>query len=80
VGDPSLEKLEFSAAYINEEIGDSTSERYRADRRLHRGARPLAGACCSSRSKGAHGFPDGTTSDDLLLNPGVSYSSLPPIS
>ena len=78
VGDPSLEKLEFSAAYINEEIGDLDSERYELTggytEVLGRWQRVLFLKINRERT----GFPDGTSSDDLLLIPGVSYSSLPP--
>jgi translocation and assembly module TamA len=78
VGDPSLEKLEFSTAYINEEIGDLNSERYELTggytEVLGRWQRVLFLKINRERT----GFPDGTASDDLLLIPGVSYSSLPP--
>ena len=78
VGDPSLEKLEFSAAYINEEIGDLESERYELTggytEVLGRWQRVLFLKINQERTS----FPDGTSSEDLLLIPGVSYSSLPP--
>jgi translocation and assembly module TamA len=78
VGDPSLEKLEFSAAYINEEIGDLESERYELTggytEVLGRWQRVLFLKINQERTS----FPDGSTSADLLLIPGVSYASLPP--
>ena len=78
VGDPSLEKLEFSTAYIDEEIGDLDSERFEVIGGYHRGARPLAAGAVpqdqprNGRSSRRH------RADDLLLIPGVSYASLPP--
>jgi translocation and assembly module TamA len=78
VGDPSLEKLEFSTAYINEEIGDLESERVEVvggvTEAMGRWQRVLFLKLNQERSI----FPDGTDETDLLLIPGVSYASLPP--
>ena len=78
VGDPSLEKLEFSTAYINEEIGDLESERIEViggfTQALGRWQRVLFLKLDEERSI----FPDGTDETALLLIPGVSYASLPP--
>jgi translocation and assembly module TamA len=78
VGDPSLEKLEFSAAYITEEIGDLDSERYE----LTGGYTEVLGrwqrVLFLKINQETTSFPDGTEQTDLLLIPGVSYASLPP--
>jgi translocation and assembly module TamA len=78
VGDPSLEKLEFSTAYINEEIGDLESERVEVvgglTEAMGRWQRVLFLKLNQERSI----FPDGTDETDLLLIPGASYASLPP--
>jgi translocation and assembly module TamA len=78
VGDPSLEKLEFSTAYIDEEIGDLGSERVELiggiTQAMGRWQRVLFLKIDKERST----FPDGTATTDLLLIPGVSYASLPP--
>jgi translocation and assembly module TamA len=78
VGDPSLEKLEFSAAYIDEEIGDLDSERYE----LTGGYTEVLGrwqrVLFFKINQETTSFPDGTEQTDLLLIPGVSYASLPP--
>ncbi|HEX9771960.1 MAG TPA: BamA/TamA family outer membrane protein [Steroidobacteraceae bacterium] len=78
VGDPSLEKLEFSTGYIDEEIGDLGSERVELiggfTEAMGRWQRVLFLKIDKERST----FPDGTATTDLLLIPGVSYASLPP--
>ena len=78
IGDPSLEKLEFSVGYINEEIGDLESERVEVvgglTQALGSWQRVLFLKVNNERSI----FPDGTSETDLLLIPGVSYASLPP--
>ena len=78
VGDPSLEKLEFSTGYISEEIGDLESERFEVigglTEAMGRWQRVLFLKLNEERTI----FPDGTDQTDLLLIPGASYSSLPP--
>ena len=78
VGDPSLEKLEFSAGFIQEEIGDLDSERIELisslTEALGRWQRVLFLKLNEERTT----FPDNTDQTDLLLIPGVSYSSMPP--
>ena len=70
VGDPSLEKLEFSAAYINEEIGDLESERYELTggytEVLGRWQRVLFLKINQERSS----FPDGTDERRPAADPG----------
>ena len=78
IGDPSLEKLEFSGGYVNEKLGDLDSERFE-----------LVGSITQVRKKWQRVLflrvndevttnPDGTESDVLLLIPGISFASLPP--
>jgi translocation and assembly module TamA len=78
VGDPSLEKLEFSVGYIDEEIGDLQSERVEVVGGLTQAMgswqRVLFLKVINERSI----FADGTSDTDLLLIPGASYASLPP--
>ncbi len=78
VGDPSLEKLEFSAGYVNEDIGDLRSQRYEIAGGLTqvfgRWQRVLFLKVNQERTI----VPGGPDTDDLLLIPGISYASLPP--
>jgi translocation and assembly module TamA len=78
VGDPALEKLEFSAGYINEELGDLDSERYELVGGLTQVMGPWQRVLFMQVNRERTGFPDGTSNDDLLLIPGISYASLPP--
>jgi translocation and assembly module TamA len=77
VGDPSLEKLEFSSAYIREELGDLDSERYELTGSytevLGRWQRVLFLKLNQEETS-----TNGDSQSDLLLIPGVSSSSLPP--
>jgi translocation and assembly module TamA len=78
VGDPALEKLEFSAGYINEELGDVDSERIETTvgltQAMGQWQRVLFARLQNERSS----YPDGTRTEDLLLIPGISYASMPP--
>jgi translocation and assembly module TamA len=78
VGDPALEKLEFSAGYINEELGDVDSERVETTvgltQAMGQWQRVLFARLQDERSS----YPDGTRTEDLLLIPGISYASMPP--
>ena len=78
IGDPALEKLEFTAGYINEELGDVESERIETTAGLTHAMgqwqRVLFARLQNERST----FPDGTETEDLLLIPGISYASMPP--
>ena len=78
VGDPALEKLEFSAGYINETLGDVDSERVETGAGLTQTMGHWQRVLFAKLSKERSSYPDGTQTDDLLLIPGVSYSSLPP--
>jgi len=78
VGDPALEKLEFSTGYINEQLGDVDSERIEAiaglTQEMGKWQRVLFLKLNDERS----GYPDGTSERALLLIPGISYASQPP--
>ena len=78
VGDPALEKLEFSAGYINEELGDLDSERIELTAGLTQVLGRWQRVLFVQLKEETTGFPDGTENTDLLLIPGISYSSLPP--
>ena len=78
VGDPSLEKLEFSVAYIDEEIGDLDSERFEVTGGLTQVFGRWQQVLFLRLNREITGFPDGTEDDALLLIPGISYASLPP--
>jgi translocation and assembly module TamA len=78
VGDPALEKLEFTAGFINEQLGDVDSERVEAAASLTQAMgqwqRVLFLRLLNERSI----FPGGVETENLLLIPGVSYASMPP--
>ncbi len=78
VGDPSLEKLEFSVAYINEDIGDLDSERIELTGGITQVFGRWQQVLFLRLSREITGFPDGSEEDALLLIPGISYASLPP--
>ena len=78
IGDPTLEKLEFSAGYVNEDIGDLRSQRFELGGGITqvfgRWQRVLFLKINQERTI----VPGGPDTDDLLLIPGISYASLPP--
>jgi translocation and assembly module TamA len=78
VGDPSMEKLEFSLGYTNEDIGDLHSERVELAGGLTQVFGRWQQVLFLKLIREITGFPDGTEEDDLLLIPGISYASLPP--
>jgi translocation and assembly module TamA len=78
IGDPSLEKLEFSAGYINEELGDLESERYETVASLTHALGEWQRVLFLKLNQETTTFPDRTDSKVLLLIPGISYASLPP--
>jgi translocation and assembly module TamA len=78
VGDPALEKLEFTVGYINEQLGDVDSERLEATAGLTQAMGSWQRVLFLKLTDERSGFPDGTDTRDLLLIPGISYSSLPP--
>lgn len=78
IGDPTLEKLEFSTGYVNEDIGDLESSRIE----LMAGLTQVFGlwqrVLFLKLNQERTVFPDDTETDALLLIPGLSYASLPP--
>jgi translocation and assembly module TamA len=78
VGDPSLEKLEFSLAYVNEDIGDLKSERVELTGGLTQVFGKWQQVMFLKLNDERTTYPDGRTDDALLLIPGISYASLPP--
>jgi translocation and assembly module TamA len=78
VGDPALEKLEFTTGYINEQLGDVDSERIEATVGLTQAMGSWQRVLFAKLQNEKSGYPDGTKTEDLLLIPGISYASLPP--
>jgi translocation and assembly module TamA len=78
VGDPALEKLEFSAAYINEQLGDVDSERLETTAGLTQAMGDWQRVLFLKLNDERSSFPDGSRTEDLLLIPGISYASMPP--
>jgi translocation and assembly module TamA len=78
VGDPSLEKLEFTLAYVNEDIGDLKSERTELTGGLTQVFGKWQQVMFLKLNDERTIYPDGRADDALLLIPGISYASLPP--
>jgi translocation and assembly module TamA len=78
VGDPSLEKLEFGLAYIDEQIGDLDSRRFELTGGLTQVLGRWQRVLFLQLNRETTIFPDGSEDDALLLIPGISYASLPP--
>ena len=78
VGDPALEKLEFSTGYVDEELGDVQSERLEGIAGLTQAMGQWQRVLFLKLNDERSTYPDGTETDDLLLIPGISYASLPP--
>ena len=78
VGDPSLEKLEFSLAYVNEDIGDLKSERTELTGGLTQVFGKWQQVMFLQLNDERTIYPDGRADEALLLIPGISYASLPP--
>ena len=78
VGDPALEKFELSTGYINEQLGDVDSERYEATGALTQAMGKWQRVLFLKLNDERSDYPDGTSTHDLLLIPGISYASMPP--
>ena len=78
VGDPALEKLEFSAAYIDEQLGDVDSKRLETTAGLTQTMGKWQRVLFLRLNNERSSYPDGTETEDLLLIPGISYASMPP--
>lgn len=78
IGDPSLEKLEFSLGYTDEDIGDLESERTELAAGLTQVMGQWQQVLFLRLNDETTTFPDGSSENALLLIPGISYASLPP--
>jgi translocation and assembly module TamA len=78
VGDPSLEKLEFSLAYVDEDIGDLRSQRTELTGGLTQVFGKWQQVMFLQLNDERTIYPDGRADNALLLIPGISYASLPP--
>jgi translocation and assembly module TamA len=78
VGDPALEKVELSAGYINEDLGDVNSKRTELTGGLTQAMGKWQRVLFLKLSNERSDYPDGTWTEDLLLIPGFSYASQPP--
>lgn len=78
IGDPALEKLEFSFGYINEQLGDVDSERLEATAGLTHAMGDWQRVLFLKLNDERSDFPGGGDTRDLLLIPGISYASMPP--
>jgi len=78
IGDPTLEKLEFSAGYVNEEIGDLRSERAELMGGVTQAFGHWQRVLFLKLDEERTIIPHAPDTKDLLLIPGISYASLPP--
>jgi len=81
VGDPALEKLEFTAGYINEQLGDVDSERLEATAGLTQTmGHWQRGAVTLKLNDERSGYPDGTRDRGPTVHPprASATPSLPP--
>jgi translocation and assembly module TamA len=78
IGDPSLEKLEFSAGYINQTFGGLESERYEVGGGVTQAIGHWQRVLFLQLSQELTEFPDGEDTRSLLLIPGISYATQPP--
>jgi translocation and assembly module TamA len=78
IGDPSLEKLEFSLGYTDEDIGDLNSERTELVGSLTQVMGKWQQVLFLRLNDETTTYPDGRSENALLLIPGISYASLPP--
>lgn len=78
VGDPSLEKLEYSLGYTNEDVGDLKSQRTELMGGLTQVQGRWQRALFLKLDDERTVTPGAPNTDDLLLIPGISYASMPP--
>ena len=78
IGDPSLEKLEFSAAYINQTLGGLESERYEVAAGVTQAFGHWQRALFLQLSQELTRFPGSEDTRSLLLIPGISFATQPP--
>jgi translocation and assembly module TamA len=78
VGDPSLEKLEYSLGYTNEDLGDLKSQRTELMGGLTQVQGHWQRVLFLKLDDERTITPGAPNTDDLLLIPGISYASMPP--
>ena len=78
VGDPSLEKLEFSGGYVNQELGGLVSERYEIAGGLTQTMGDWQRVLFIELSQELTKFPDSRDTRSQLLIPGISFATQPP--
>jgi translocation and assembly module TamA len=78
VGDPSLEKLEFSAGYVNQTLGGLESERYEIATGLTQAMGHWQRVLFLQLSQELTKFPGSEDTRSLLLIPGISFATQPP--
>ena len=78
VGDPSLEKLEFSAGYVNQTLGGLESERYELGSGLTQAMGHWQRVLFLQLSEELTKFPESKDTRATLLIPGISFATQPP--
>ena len=78
VGDPSLEKLEFSGGYVNQTLGGLESERYEIATGLTQAMGHWQRVLFLQLSQELTKFPGQDDTRSLLLIPGISFATQPP--
>ena len=78
VGDPSLEKLEFSTGYTNQTLGGLESERYAIGAGLTQAMGHWQRVLFVQLSQELTQFPGSEDTRSLLLIPGISFATQPP--
>jgi translocation and assembly module TamA len=78
VGDPSLEKLEFSAGFANETLGGLQSERYGGAAGLTQVMGDWQRVLFLQLNQELTKFPGSPDTRSLLLIPGISFATQPP--
>jgi translocation and assembly module TamA len=78
IGDPSLEKLEFSAGYVNQTLGGLESERYEIAGGLTQALGQWQRVLFLQLSQELTKFPGSEDTRSLLLIPGISFATQPP--
>ncbi len=78
IGDPSLEKIEISSGYVNEDIGDLNSERFELITSLTQVTGEWQRVLFLKLNREITNYPKSPSRDDLLLIPGISFATMPP--
>ena len=78
IGDPSLEKLELSAGYVNQTLGGLESERYELVGAVNQTLGEWQRVMFLQLSQELTQFPGSDDTRSLLLIPGISFATQPP--